>query len=241
VIATITWFSETVTWLNFSTHTFTGNGTFIFQFADLAWNTGSTTATVTRIDKTNHTNIWWGIYIPPVTNTETWLLCTAFSAELNGAYTFAFINGITTIKDCTQANLTGTLQRSHLAKMISQFAVKVINMKPDMTKSCSFSDIWNETKEIQLYIRTACQLGLMGYDDNGNQSTTFDPFATVNRAQFGTILSRVLRWTKYNGGDPYYIKHLNALKTEWIMTNISQPLVAEIRWRVMLMLQRIGK
>jgi hypothetical protein len=34
---------------------------------------------------------------------------------------------------------------------------------------------------------------------------------------------------------------LNALKADWIMTNISQPLVAEIRWRVMLMLQRIGE
>jgi hypothetical protein len=141
-------------------------------------------------------------------------LCTAFSAELNGAYTFAFINGITTIKDCTQANLTGTLQRSHLAKMISQFAVKVMDMKPDMTKSCIFSDIGNETKEIQLYIRTACQLGLMGYDDNGKQSETFHPFGIVDRAQFGTILSRVLRGTKYNGADPYYLKHLNALKAD---------------------------
>ena len=240
VIATVTWFSESITWLNFSTHTFTGNGTFIFTFQDLAGNTGNQTATVTRIDKTVHISNWWPGYLPLPTDT-TWLLCTAFSAELNSAFTFAFTNGITTIKDCKQANLEGKLQRSHLAKMITQFAVKVMKMKPDITKTCSFSDIWNETAEIQLYIKTACQLGLMGYDDNGKQSETFNPFGIVDRAQFGTILSRVLRGTKYNWGDPYYVKHLNALKADWIMTNISQPLVSEIRGRVMLMLMRIGK
>ena len=242
VVVTIT-LDETGTitnnwWLTW--YIFTGNGTFTFEFQDLAWNTWSATATVTRIDKTLQTDTGgWPTYIP--SKTTTWLLCTSFSSELNGAYTFAFINGITTIKDCTQANLEWTLQRSHLAKMISQFAVKVMNIKPDTSKSCDFSDIESETKEIQLYIKVACQLGLMGYDDNGNQNKTFDPFATVNRAQFGTILSRVLRGTKYNGADPYYLNHLNALKTEWIMTNISQPLVPEMRWRVMLMLQRIGK
>ena len=241
VIATITWFSETITWLNFSTHTFTSNGTFVFTFQDLAGNTWSATATVTWIDKTPQTGPGgWPTYIPPQKPT-TWLLCSAFSAELNGAYTFAFTNGITTIKDCKQANLEWTLQRSHLAKMISQFAVKVMNMKIDTTKACSFSDIGEETPEIQLYIKVACQLGLMGYDDNGNQNKTFDPFATVNRAQFGTILSRVLRGTKYNGADPYYLKHLNALKAEGIMKNISQPFALEMRWRVMLMLQRIGE
>jgi hypothetical protein len=40
----------------------------------------------------------------------------------------------------------------------------------------------------------------------------FQPLLVVTRAQFGTILSRLLYETTYNGGTPYYAKHLQALK-----------------------------
>ncbi|MFA7298684.1 MAG: S-layer homology domain-containing protein [Candidatus Absconditabacterales bacterium] len=52
VIVTLTGRSETITGVNAYTHTFTGNGSFIFTFSDLAGNTGSATATVSNIDKT---------------------------------------------------------------------------------------------------------------------------------------------------------------------------------------------
>jgi polyphosphate kinase 2 (PPK2 family) len=47
----VTGFSETITGLNATGNLFTGNGSFIFEFEDLAGNTGSITATVSRIDK----------------------------------------------------------------------------------------------------------------------------------------------------------------------------------------------
>lgn len=50
VEATLTWASESITWT--LTHTFTTNWTYNFVFHDLQWNTGSTLATVTWIDKT---------------------------------------------------------------------------------------------------------------------------------------------------------------------------------------------
>ncbi|MDR0369432.1 MAG: hypothetical protein LBH96_02630 [Candidatus Peribacteria bacterium] len=40
----------------------------------------------------------------------------------------------------------------------------------------------------------------------------FQPNMVVSRAQFGTVLSRILRQTEYAGGTPYYIKHLQALQ-----------------------------
>ena len=61
----------------------------------------------------------------------------------------------------------------------------------------------------------------------------------VDRSQFGTILSRLMRGNKYNGGAPYYTKHLNALKAQGIMTKIEMPAQKEMRGRVMLMMQRI--
>lgn len=61
----------------------------------------------------------------------------------------------------------------------------------------------------------------------------------VDRSQFGTILSRLLRGTKNNDGTPYYVHHLNALKAEGIMTKIENPSAKEMRGWVMLMMQRI--
>ncbi len=166
--------------------------------------------------------------------------CTAYSDELNGAYLFAYDNGITTIKNCIAAGLDGNLIRSHMAKMVSQFAIKVLKMKPDTKKtSCIFPDMNTQSKEMQFYATIACQLGLMGLDTDGiTPKATFDPNDTVDRAQFWTILSRILRGTKYAGGLPFYVKHLNALKKEAIMNDITRPLAPEMRGRVMLMLQR---
>jgi len=48
----VTGFSEPITGLNATENTFTGNRNFTFTFEDLAGNTGSITATISRIDKT---------------------------------------------------------------------------------------------------------------------------------------------------------------------------------------------
>jgi len=67
---------------------------------------------------------------------------------------------------------------------------------------------------------------------------SFRPFDTVTRAEFGTVLSRAIWGDANNGSDPYYTAHLNALKAEGIMTNISNPNMKEVRGYVMLMMQR---
>ena len=49
VVATLVSCSEAITGI--TSHTFTGNDTFTFNFSDLVGNTGSAVATVNRIDK----------------------------------------------------------------------------------------------------------------------------------------------------------------------------------------------
>ena len=67
----------------------------------------------------------------------------------------------------------------------------------------------------------------------------FQPNATVSRAQFGTILSRLLWQNTYAGASPYYTKHLQALKEHGILTQIDNPEQRlELRQRVWLMLMR---
>jgi hypothetical protein len=87
------------------------------------------------------------------------------------------------------------------------------------------------------YATKACQLGLMGMDMD-----YFQPYLTVSRAQFGTILSRLLWQTTYAGGKYYYIKHLQALKDNGVMNDITDPeQKQELRQRVRLMLMRSAK
>jgi hypothetical protein len=50
----------------------------------------------------------------------------------------------------------------------------------------------DETEEMRYYGIMACKLGIMGIDDKGNAKKSFSPNEEVTRAQFGTILSRVL-------------------------------------------------
>ncbi|MEI6118691.1 MAG: hypothetical protein WCP92_05720 [bacterium] len=51
----------------------------------------------------------------------------------------------------------------------------------------------------------------------------------MTRAQFGTVLSRTLRGNQYNGGEPFYMLHLNALQKALIMKKIDTPANKELR------------
>lgn len=80
-----------------------------------------------------------------------------------------------------------------MAKMISNFAITLGGMTPNTGLNCTFNDIGGLSSEMKFYVKLSCQLGLMGLTTNGTPAATFDPDTIVTRAQFGTILSRVIR------------------------------------------------
>lgn len=163
-----------------------------------------------------------------------------YSNELNNAYLRAHEYGITTMGTIQKANITWTLIRKDMAKMITNFAVNILKKDISSWVVCEFSDTASLTKEMQYYAMAACRLWLMWYESDGvTIKKNFDPETEVDRAQFGTILSRLMRENKYDNGSPYYKKHLNALKTEWIMTKIENPSAKEMRGWVMVMMQRV--
>ena len=170
------------------------------------------------------------------------LVGSPFTDEINNAYLYAYNLGITSSPTILGADIEWKLIRSHMAKMMVNYAVKVMWLKPDTTKACVFSDVANETPELQGYMKLACQLWIMGINPDGTAKEIFMPNAVVTRAEFGTVLSRVLRWDKYNLWTLYYTNHLQALKDAGIMTNILNPeWTLELRGRVMLMLMRANK
>ena len=157
----------------------------------------------------------------------------AYNQELIWAYNYAYTIGITTMPTIDQANMNGNLLRSHMAKMMANYATKVLKLIPNTGKVCVFDDISWQTDEIKWFILQSCQLGLMWVGLTG-----FNPEWVVTRAQFGTVLSRAMYGEINNGWDPYYVKHLAALQASWVMKDISKPSNPEIRWYVMLMMQR---
>lgn len=161
---------------------------------------------------------------------------STFSPELNQAYLYAYQIGITTMPTIQQANIEWSLIRSHMAKMMVNYAVKVLELQPDTWANCRFDDIDHLNAELKWYITLACQLHLMGVWIHD-----FNPDGEVTRAQFGTVLSRTLYgWAYNNEWAKYYIDHLNALKANGIITNTS-PEIQELRGRVMLMLMRAAE
>ena len=191
---------------------------FLYDGTCLAPSTGNIVLANTWSESSNTTNTW-----------------SDDDNELYNAYQYAYTIGITTMPTIEQANIYGNLIRSHMAKMMTNYAIEVIGLTLDTWANCVFDDIANESAELQWYIKKACQLHLMGVGINN-----FNPKGEVTRAEFGTVLSRVLWWGQYNGGTPYYLNHLAALKTAAIISN-NNPSLKETRGYVMLMLMRADK
>jgi hypothetical protein len=114
------------------------------------------------------------------------------------AYNWAFENGITTKPTIQEAKIDKQISRAEMAKMISQYAVKVEYKIPNPAEKCNFTDISKVTPDLIPYIKEVCQLGIMGRNSNGTVSATFNPYGLVTRAQFTTMLSRVLYGNIYN-------------------------------------------
>lgn len=169
---------------------------------------------------------------------------SSYSQELVDAFQFAYGLWITTMCPIDTADMTWWLLRKHMAKMITEFAVTTVGLYPDITKKeCEqYDDLALQPSEMRFYAKMSCQLWLMGLESDWIQpQKSFNPNAVVTRAQFGTILSRLIFGDIYNiswANEFYYVRHLQALKEHAIMKKIEDPFMVEIRGWVMLMLQR---
>ncbi len=150
---------------------------------------------------------------------------SSYPKERNDAYLRAYNLWITTVSPIQNAELDTQLLRKFAAKMIAEFAIEVVGILPDEGKLCSFTDISEETPELQYYMRLSCKLGIMGLDYYGDADTVFNPNYVVTRDQFVTLLSRTLFRDTYNiqqGELTFYDKAKNFVSHS--MTNISKAL-----------------
>lgn len=165
--------------------------------------------------------IWWAA-----------IWANSNSTEFQEAYLRAKANGITTMNSIESARMNDWVTREEMAKMISNYATNILWKIPDTSKSCYFLDS-NINPDLVESVIKSCQLWLMW-----QWVVSFRPKDKVTRAEFWTVLSRLLYGSKYEWWEKYYTNHLKALKINWIMNNISNPSMNEVRWYVMIMMQR---
>lgn len=147
---------------------------------------------------------------------------TTYTDEIIDAYTWAYQRDVTTMETLDKALPDDIMIRGHMAKVVVNYMVNVLGrpMPKEIPAQCSWNDSesdW-ESAEIKDYAKKACAFGVMGINMD-----KFLPKKRLSRAEFGTILSRILWWDKYNNGGvdvPFYIEHLAALKEEGLMNDI---------------------
>lgn len=163
------------------------------------------------------------------------ILSNWYTVEFNNAYEFAHRVWITTTNSIEKANMKWSLTRIAMAKMLSNYAINILWKKPSNSVVPNFPDVSQKMNDDYWWAVTlAYQLWIMWKWVN-----KFRPNDVVNRAEFGTALSRMLYWTE-DGVWNYYSTHLNKLYKEWVISN-TDPDLKELRWYVMIMLMRSAK
>lgn len=171
-----------------------------------------------------------------------------YTDEELSAYEWAYKNGITTMENIDLSDPDGYVIRWHMVKMVVKFVENVLwkwapkKIPAECLKLNNWTIGW-ESQEIQWYAMRACAHWIMWIDMENNNFLAND---IVSRAEFGTIVSRIL-WgdthnIKHTRETPYYTKHLNELNKNWIITQIDKPLTRkELRKRVWVVLKRISE
>ena len=162
-----------------------------------------------------------------------------FTSEQNDAYLWACQHNITTMRTIQDARLDQPLTRAELAKIMSVYAMKEYHLKPLITGAANYKDVNADLGDLADYIQLAYQLQIMGINADGTPMQAFEPHKLVSRAEFATVLSRVIWGNKHNiSGDDRYSEHLQALKKYGIIKSDIPANWWELRGRALLMLHR---
>lgn len=165
-----------------------------------------------------------------------------FASEQNDAYLWACQDNITTMRTIQEARLDQPLTRAELAKIMSVYAMKEYHLKPLKAGAVNYKDVNADLGDLADYIQLAYQLQIMGINADGTPIQAFEPHKLVSRAEFATVLSRVIWGNKHNiSGDDRYSAHLQALKKYEIITSDVPANWWELRGRALLMLHRTAK
>ncbi len=116
-------------------------------------------------------------------------------------YDRAYTNNITT-QPKALANLTGSVRRYELAKMMSEFYTTVMGYAITPNPACDitlFSDYGTFNLEMKTYIKNICDMGIMGW--NAKKTALLPSFQAnmvLSAIDFNTIMIRYIRMARIN-------------------------------------------
>lgn len=192
-------------------------------------------------DPTN-VSVWWD-------TTPAWWWVSApivYWQEITSAYEYAKSVWITNTNSIETARIYDPITRWELAKMIVEYTKNVKKKPIQEIQEClpeNYKDVKNTMRQAT-YISDICSMYVMWWKNDGKQTIeNFRPNDILTRAELGTVLSRYMYWATnmWDISSNYYMKHLEALHEAKIMNKIDNPDMKELRWNIMIMLQRISK
>ena len=127
------------------------------------------------------------------------------------------------------------LTRAELARIAVKY-VLTLWMEKKLDENVSYPDVNSSLWELENYIKSAYQYQIMWIHANGSKLTNFKPNKFVSRWEFATVFSRILHGFEYNiNWANFYEKHLEILKSEWILKDTNPARIEEKKWVILMM------
>jgi len=170
-----------------------------------------------------------------------WVFFVSFASaeyfqDYSTAYNWAYENWIVKEKSIWDANLYSAISRIEFAAILKWYAENILKMKDDEDTACKLIDITNLSDSYKKAATWMCQKWIMWV-----WQSYFRPYDTLSLANFWTTLSRLFWWEKFSNGSPYYADHIGALRSIWVIWNISDPFEILMKWDVLVMLMNSVK
>ena len=142
------------------------------------------------------------------------------------------------------------MTRIELAQMIVSLA-EIIWQEPNIEKKCEFADLKWTPEATKAAAELVCQLDIMGINQDVSPLKNFDPDEIVTRDQLATVISRIIRRSRYNqAGKTFYERHIEKLVEEGLLAGTAPndekitdttPNLVEVKGIFYLLLQRAEK
>ena len=173
-----------------------------------------------------------------------------WTPELKLSYEWAIQKGFFENNEINHQSFLKPMTRIELAQMIIALT-EVTWQEPNIEKKCEFADLKWAPEATRVAAQLVCQFDIMGINQDVSPLKNFDPDEIVTRDQLTTVVSRIIRRSRYNqGGKTFYERHIEKLVEEWLLAGTAPngkkitdttPNLVEAKGIFYLLLQRAEK
>lgn len=173
-----------------------------------------------------------------------------WTPELKLSYEWAIQKGFFENNEINHQSFLKPMTRIELAQMVIALT-EVTWQEPNIEKKCEFADLKWAPEATRVAAQLVCQFDIMGINQDVSPLKNFDPDEIVTRDQLATVISRIIRRSRYNqGGKTFYERHIEKLVEEGLLAGTAPndekitdttPNLVEVKGVFYLLLQRAEK